>query len=168
MTEDSPGEHLDLDRELGFEPAVSDNAPAAADKRLPKTADGAGRLTSGRRRGVLRRKLTGVAVLIAALTTVGGGYALLAPTSGASDTNTSSQDIEQGRQLFMTSCITCHGANLQGVTGRGPTLVGVGSASVYFQVSTGRMPAVTQGPNNLRKPPKFTEQETRQLAGYVE
>lgn len=168
MTEDSPGEHLDLDRELGFEPAVSDNAPAEADKRLPKTADGAGRLTSGRRRGVLRRKLTGVAVLIAALTTVGGGYALLAPTSGASDTNTSSQDIEQGRQLFMTSCITCHGANLQGVTGRGPTLVGVGSASVYFQVSTGRMPAVTQGPNNLRKPPKFTEQETRQLAGYVE
>ncbi|HJQ00517.1 MAG TPA: cytochrome c [Jatrophihabitans sp.] len=162
MTEDPPGEDLDL--ALGFEPAVSDNV----DGRPTDDAAVTSSLSSRRRRGVLRRKLTGVAVLIAALTTVGGGYAMLAPTSGASDTNSSSQDIEHGRQLFMTSCITCHGANLQGVTGRGPTLVGVGSASVYFQVSTGRMPAVTQGPNNLRKPPKFTEQETRQIAAFVE
>jgi hypothetical protein len=82
MTEDSPSEHLDLDGELGFEPAVSDNAPAVA-----------GTAAAGKRRGLLRRKLTGVAVLIVALTTVGGGYALLAPTSGASDTASSSQDI---------------------------------------------------------------------------
>jgi ubiquinol-cytochrome c reductase cytochrome c subunit len=168
MTEDSPGEPLDLDRELGFEPAVADYAPALADRRLSKTTDAVGSVRASRRRGVLRRKLTGMAVLIAALTMVGGGYALLAPTSGASDTNSSSQDIEHGRQLFMTSCITCHGANLQGVAGRGPTLVGVGSASVYFQVSTGRMPAVTQGPNNLRKPPRYTEEETRQLAAFVQ
>jgi ubiquinol-cytochrome c reductase cytochrome c subunit len=54
------------------------------------------------------------------------------------------------------------------VDGRGPTLVGSGSAAAYIQVSTGRMPAVSQGANNLRKPSKFTEQEARQLAAYVE
>ncbi len=52
--------------------------------------------------------------------------------------------------------------------GRGPTLVGVGSASVYFQVSTGRMPAPNQGANEVRKPSKFTEEQTRQIAAYVQ
>ncbi len=151
----SPSEHLDADSELGFEPAVSDKAVQAA------------RGTASRRRRPLRRKLTGFAVLIGALTTIGGGYALLTPASGAADTSSSNADIEAGRQLFNVSCITCHGANLQGVEGRGPTLVGVGSAATYFQVSTGRMPAVTQGPNNLRKDPRFNEQQTRQLAAFV-
>lgn len=45
------------------------------------------------------------------------------------------------RSSMRTSCITCHGANLQGVSDRGPSLVGVGDAAVYFQVSSGRMPA---------------------------
>ena len=49
-----------------------------------------------------------------------------------------------------------------------PTLVGVGSASVYFQVSTGRMPAPEQGAYELRKPNRFTEQQTRQLAAFVQ
>ena len=43
-----------------------------------------------------------------------------------------------------SSCITCHGANLEGVAGRGPSLIGVGEAAVYFQVHTGRMPLVRQ------------------------
>ena len=42
------------------------------------------------------------------------------------------------------TCITCHGANLQGEQDRGPALIGVGSAAVYFQVSTGRMPLDAQ------------------------
>jgi ubiquinol-cytochrome c reductase cytochrome c subunit len=159
MTEDSsPRQYLDSDGEIGFEPAVSDNlAPA------PKPA-----ARRGAARSLVRRKVTGVAVLIAALSTVGGGYAMLAASSGAADTTSSSADIEQGRQLFETSCITCHGANLQGVQGRGPTLVGSGSAATYFQVSTGRMPAAAQGANNLRKQPKFTEVQTRQLAAFVQ
>ncbi|MEO6703733.1 MAG: cytochrome c [Jatrophihabitantaceae bacterium] len=159
MTDDcSPSEYSEADSEIGFDPVVSDNL-----RQTPKVA---GR--RGTERGLVRRKLTGVAVLIGALTTVGGGYAMLAPTSGAADTTSSAADIEQGRQLFQTSCITCHGANLQGVEGRGPTLVGSGSAATYFQVSTGRMPAVSQGANNVRKTPKFTEAETRQLAAYVQ
>lgn len=150
-------EFLDADSDLGFEPAVSDNRTGAA--RITR---------SPRRRSRLRRRLTSIAVLLGALTTVGGGYALLAPSSGAADTTSSSADIEQGRQLFRTSCITCHGANLQGVQGRGPTLVGAGSANTYFQVSTGRMPAPSQGPNEERKAPEFTEEQTRQLAAFVQ
>jgi ubiquinol-cytochrome c reductase cytochrome c subunit len=47
-------------------------------------------------------------------------------------------------------------------------LVGVGGAAVYFQVSTGRMPLAQQGAYAERKPSRFTEQQTEQLAAYVE
>jgi ubiquinol-cytochrome c reductase cytochrome c subunit len=155
MTDDVSSDFVDTDREFGFEPVVSDNLePISPARRRP-------------RRG-LRRRLAGFVLLAATLAAVGGGYALIAPATGASDTNSSNADIQAGRELFNTSCITCHGANLQGVPGRGPTLVGVGSASVYFQVSTGRMPAPNQGANELRKPAKFTEQQTRQLAAFVQ
>jgi ubiquinol-cytochrome c reductase cytochrome c subunit len=152
MTDDA---NVDADSELGFAPAVSDDRPRPLRNSAP------------RRRSSLRRRVTSIAILIGALTTVGGGYALLAPSSGADGPAVSSADMQKGRQLFETSCITCHGANLQGVTSRGPSLVGVGSAAAYFQVSTGRMPAVSQGANNVRKPAKFSEAETQWIAAYV-
>jgi ubiquinol-cytochrome c reductase cytochrome c subunit len=152
MTEES----LDAEDGYGFEPSVSDNAAPIAKPAARRT------------RGGLRRRLSGFGLLLGTLVAVGGGYALIAPTSGADDTTSSSADINTGRQLFSTSCITCHGANLQGVEGRGPTLVGVGAASTYFQVSTGRMPAPNQGAYELRKPARFTEQQTRQIAAYVQ
>ncbi|HEX4727213.1 MAG TPA: cytochrome c, partial [Jatrophihabitans sp.] len=104
MTEEDFEDGVEFEHALGFEPAVTDTAVDQPTPRMTKAGKGKGA-------GLLRRKVTGMAVLIVALTTVGGGYALLAPTSGASDTASSSQDIEQGRQLFETSCITCHGAN---------------------------------------------------------
>ncbi len=155
MTDDN----VDADAQLDFTPTVSDNDLGERRTRTPS-------VRSPKR--ALRRKLTSMVVLAGALLVVGGGYAALAQSSSADSTTSSAADVEAGRQLFETSCITCHGANLQGVNGRGPSLVGVGSASVYFQVSTGRMPAVSQGANNLRKTSKFTEQQTLQLAQYVE
>ena len=53
-------------------------------------------------------------------------------------------DVAQGKDLFIADCATCHGVAAQG-TSRGPSLVGVGAASVDFQVGTGRMPLA--GPN---------------------
>jgi ubiquinol-cytochrome c reductase cytochrome c subunit len=153
-------EYLDADGDLGFAPAVVDNAG--------RTAAAARTAVSARRRGGLRRRVTSLAVLVGALTVVGGGYAMLAPSSGADDTAATSQDVEAGRQLYNNSCITCHGANLEGVTGRGPTIVGTGSADVYFQVSTGRMPAPNQGAWEVRKIPKFNEQEILQLGAFVQ
>ncbi|MFL6163108.1 MAG: c-type cytochrome [Jatrophihabitantaceae bacterium] len=187
MTDEMSDDFVDADREYGFEPAVSDNldpikssraesgsaeyssaeySSAASDSAESGSAQRVAR--PGRQRRGLRRRFAGFVLLAATLGLVGGSYALIAPSSGAADTGSSNADIEAGRQLFNTSCITCHGANLQGVNGRGPTLVGVGGASVYFQVSTGRMPAPNQGANELRKPAKFTEQQTRQLAAFVQ
>jgi ubiquinol-cytochrome c reductase cytochrome c subunit len=154
----------DFEGELGFEPAVSvtgasaDDAPARANKRPA---------TPGRRRG-LRRRLGATAVLLGALASMGGAYAAFASSSSANDTGTSAEDIAAGRQLYQVSCITCHGRNLEGIKGQGPALIGVGSASVYFQVSTGRMPAARQGTTEERKVAKFNEEQTRQLAAFVQ
>ena len=76
--------------------------------------------------------------------------------------------ISAGKQLYETSCVTCHGANLQGVPDRGPSLLGVGDAAVYFQVSTGRMPAARGEAQALRKPPKFTTAQIDQLGAYIQ
>ena len=45
-----------------------------------------------------------------------------------------------GAQLYTTACATCHAANAGGTT-NGPSLRGVGAATLDFYLSTGRMPA---------------------------
>jgi ubiquinol-cytochrome c reductase cytochrome c subunit len=153
-------EDFDVDGELGFEPSVS--ATGAERSSAP-----AGKSKRGSRRR-LRRRLGAGAVLIGALVSMGGTYAAFASSSDSSSAASTADDIAAGRQLYQTSCITCHGANLQGVSDRAPSLLGVGGASVYFQVSTGRMPATGQGPEQDRKTAKFNEQQTNQLAAYIE
>ncbi|MEP6599140.1 MAG: c-type cytochrome [Actinomycetota bacterium] len=115
-----------------------------------------------------RRRFAGALVLATALTSMGGIYAAFASSSGASDNTTSQADIDAGRRLYETSCITCHGANLQGVEGRGVPIAGAGSAAAYFQISTGRMPLARQGAQALRGTPKFTQDEIDKLAAYVQ
>jgi ubiquinol-cytochrome c reductase cytochrome c subunit len=149
---------IDDDGELGFEPAVS---ATGADEGVKPA-----RKPRVKRRHSLRRRVAASAILLGALGAMGGAYAAFAATSGAQDSG--ADDIAAGHQLFQTSCITCHGANLEGVDGQGPSLVGVGSAAVYFQVITGRMPAAKQGAYEERKEAKFNEKQTEQLAAYVE
>jgi ubiquinol-cytochrome c reductase cytochrome c subunit len=128
--------------------------------------------TRSRRR--LRRRLSGAVALALALGVVGVGYSTVAAAAtpraqaGSSAPAEESVDIRKGRQLYEQSCITCHGPNLEGVEDRGPTLLGVGEAAVYFQVATGRMPVVRQEAQVERKPPRYTEAETLQLAAYVQ
>jgi ubiquinol-cytochrome c reductase cytochrome c subunit len=159
--EGAPVNDIDVESEFGFEPAVSATGATTDDgakKRKRTTGFG----------GSLRRRIGATVVLLAALASMGGVYAAFASTSGASDTGTGADDIAAGRQLFEVSCITCHGANLEGIKGQGPSLIGVGGASVYFQVSTGRMPASQQGAYEARKEAKFDELQTEQIAAYVE
>jgi len=144
--------------ELGFEPAVSATG-ADPERPAPKRK---------RTRSLWRRRVASGVALLVALGAVGGVYTVFAGSSGANDSRTSQQDVDAGRQLFNTACITCHGANLQGVPGRGPSLIGVGSAAVYFQVSTGRMPASAQGGSMPRKTSKFDGQQIDQLGAFVE
>jgi ubiquinol-cytochrome c reductase cytochrome c subunit len=169
VTEEPSETAADLDAELGFEPAVSSTGAddAAADTRARPVRRSSVRRPS-RRRGLLRRKIGAVGVLLCALTAVGGTYAAFAASSGAADSTDTAASVSAGRQMFDQSCITCHGANLQGVVDRGPSLVSVGGAAVYFQVITGRMPLAKQGADSPRKTPKFTDEQTRDLAAYVQ
>jgi len=74
--------------------------------------------------------------------------------------------IEEGRQLFLKGCSSCHGLNSEG-SSIAPSLIGVGAASVDFQVGTGRMPMADMSQQALRKKPLYTPDQIAALAEYV-
>ena len=74
--------------------------------------------------------------------------------------------IKEGKEIFARGCSSCHGLNAEGA-GAAPSLLGVGSASVDFQVGTGRMPMADMSQQAVRKPPVYDEYETAALAEYV-
>ncbi|MEU2614175.1 cytochrome c [Micromonospora sp. NPDC007271] len=115
-----------------------------------------------------RRRLGAAVRLAAALMLAGGAYTVFAPGVQAQDTPPLSAAANEGKALFDVSCVSCHGRNAQGVEGRGPSLIGVGSASVEFQVSTGRMPMARQEAQAPRKYPHFTDEQVRQLGQYIQ
>ena len=117
-----------------FPPSAS--AAGAPDPDVRKAA------ARQRRNRKIRRRTAGALALLVGL--VGAGLLASAITPNPQVATAANDDaalIREGQQIYQTSCITCHGANLQGVVDRGPSLIGVGEAAVYFQVSTGRMPA---------------------------
>jgi ubiquinol-cytochrome c reductase cytochrome c subunit len=114
------------------------------------------------------RRLSGFLVIGLALTLLGGIYALAAPGRSAAAEAGAPGDIEQGRRLYNQTCISCHGRNLQGVPGRGPSLIGVGGAAVDFQVTTGRMPAPRQEAQIPRRQPELDDKQAKQLAAFVQ
>ncbi|MBO3084164.1 cytochrome bc1 complex diheme cytochrome c subunit [Cellulomonas fengjieae] len=108
-----------------------------------------------------------VLLLLLALLLTGGLYAVLAPTSAdATPVKASTNDIATGEKLFQANCATCHGPAASG-TEDGPSLIGVGAASVDFQVGTGRMPMQANGPQALAKPVQFEQEQINQLAAFV-
>jgi ubiquinol-cytochrome c reductase cytochrome c subunit len=124
---------------------------------------------SDKSRRRLRRRLTGAVLLLVGLGVAGGLAATLTPAPQVAVADESqSALLRTGKQLFDTSCVSCHGANLQGEPGRGPSLIGVGEAAVYFQVSTGRMPAVRGEAQAVRKHPVFDEAQIDALGAYVQ
>jgi ubiquinol-cytochrome c reductase cytochrome c subunit len=116
-----------------------------------------------------RRRIGAAVRMLAALALAGGVYTAFAPGAFAEDNGQQlSNTAQEGKQLFDNSCITCHGRDAQGVPGRGPSLVGVGSASVQFQVGTGRMPMTRQESQAEEKKPQFNKDQTTQLAQYIQ
>ncbi len=126
-------------------------------------------VVKSRRQRKVRRRVTGTLVLMMGLLSAGFLASALTPTPQVA---TADQDsaalIREGKQLYDTSCVTCHGVNLQGVQDRGPSLIGVGEAAVYFQVSSGRMPAVRNEAQAIRKPPKFDNKQVDALGAYIQ
>ena len=113
-----------------------------------------------------RHPLATVALLTIGLLSTGGVYALFTTSATAGTSAAAEAQVEEGEKLFAANCATCHGMNLAGTT-QAPSLIGVGAASVDFQVGTGRMPLAVTGPQAEQKPVQFTEEHTAALAAFV-
>jgi ubiquinol-cytochrome c reductase cytochrome c subunit len=136
-----------------------------------KTADSAGESKAVRkqaRSSKRRRRISGLLALGVALIAVGALYSALAPEPQTAQAAQDPALIRKGEQIYNNTCITCHGDNLQGVPGRGPSLIGIGEAAVYFQTSTGRMPMAAQSAQAERKPPKLKPDEIDALSAFVD
>ncbi|MGK8465779.1 cytochrome bc1 complex diheme cytochrome c subunit [Nocardia cyriacigeorgica] len=143
---------------------MSSSPPSAPEPASP----GHGQASKTRRQRRVRRRIAGGLALLVGL--VGAGFLASALTPDpqiATANEDTSALIREGQQLYETSCITCHGANLQGVEDRGPSLIGVGEAAVYFQVSSGRMPMTRNEAQAERKPVKFDAHQTDAIGAYV-
>lgn len=116
---------------------------------------------SKRRRHAAARPL----VLFAALLMVGLGYSVVSPQQTSADTDMS-QQVEEGKALFNVTCSSCHGLNGEG-TSQGPSLIGVGTASVNFQVATGRMPAARPEAQIPARTPIYSDEQVDALAAYI-
>jgi ubiquinol-cytochrome c reductase cytochrome c subunit len=112
------------------------------------------------------RRFAGYLVIAGALLSVGSAYGLLTARPGTAAAGDPSQQVLQGKSLYLQGCSSCHGLAAEGGTDA-PSLIGVGSAAVDFQVSTGRMPMQQQEAQARRKPPRYTADETAALAAYI-
>lgn len=120
-----------------------------------------------------RHPLAGMVVLLLGLVLVGTAYSAFRPAVASESGKSDEQLINQGRQLYVVSCSSCHGMNGEGIltsregTNYGPPLVGVGAAAVDFQVGTGRMPLNAPSTQGEARAPVFTDSEIEALAAYV-
>jgi len=121
--------------------------------------------------GPVRRRIGTAARLLAALFIVGGLYTVFSPgvTATAEDEPPAvAATAAEGKKLYENYCINCHGLNAQGVPDRGPSLIGVGSAAVEFQVDTGRMPLARQEAQAERKPPQLNHAQALAIGAYIQ
>ncbi len=107
-------------------------------------------------------------VLLLALVATGGLYTLLSPgeAEASAAAPPSAEQVKDGQALFEANCATCHGLQAQG-SDAAPTLIGVGAASVDFQVGTGRMPLAASAQQAPEKEVQFNAEETAAMAAYV-
>ncbi len=74
---------------------------------------------------------------------------------------------QAGEELFEQVCSSCHMSDAQGGPAA-PSLIGVGSGTVDFWVTTGRMPAAT--PLSVQaqtKPPKLSKRQAAEIAAWI-
>jgi ubiquinol-cytochrome c reductase cytochrome c subunit len=118
---------------------------------------------------ILRRQslaaVAGVLAVSAVLMAIVGGRA-------AAQTPSNSDLVSQGKALYDTGCVSCHGPDGKGVTTpdgevRGPSVQSAGEAGVYYQLSTGRMPLADPHDEAVRKRPAYTDDEINALVAYV-
>jgi len=88
--------------------------------------------------------------------------ALLVPQLGGADS---------GADLYLQSCVTCHGRGGSGVPpgGKhfGPPLQGVGAQAADFYLTTGYMPVQRADQEPVRKSSPFSDAELRSLVQFI-
>jgi ubiquinol-cytochrome c reductase cytochrome c subunit len=112
-----------------------------------------------------RHPLAAAGLVLLALVITGAAYAAVLPDR-ADASQAVTEDVAAGRKLFLANCATCHGQNAEGRRDA-PSLVGVGAASVDFQVGTGRMPLAQSGPQAPKAPRRLSDDDIKKLAAYV-
>ena len=115
-----------------------------------------------------RHKFALPTLLLLALAGLGFTFsaATAAPAKNTMTASAKTTLIEEGQQIFLKGCTSCHGLNAEGGA-VAPSLIGVGAASVDFQVGTGRMPMQDMSQQAMRKAPVYNEEEVAALAAYV-
>ena len=114
-----------------------------------------------------RHRAAAPLLLIIALLGIGTTFNVASATiKSTPNTFSRSAAIDEGKQIFLKGCSSCHGLNAEGGA-IAPSLIGVGAASVDFQVGTGRMPMADMSTQAARKAPVYDARETAALAAYV-
>ena len=114
-----------------------------------------------------RHRAAAPTLLVFALLAIGTTFSVASATPNKSALALArSAVIEEGKQLFLKGCSSCHGLNAEGGA-IAPSLIGVGAASVDFQVATGRMPMADMSTQAMRKEPVYTPEQVAALAAYV-
>jgi ubiquinol-cytochrome c reductase cytochrome c subunit len=114
-----------------------------------------------------RHRAAGPILLVFALFTIGTTFQVAsAVNNDTTAVAVRSAAIDEGKQIFLKGCSSCHGLNAEG-GGIAPSLIGVGAASVDFQVGTGRMPLANMSAQAMRKPPIYNPEQVNALATYV-
>ncbi len=114
-----------------------------------------------------RHRIVAPLLLVLALLSIGTTFSVAGAATGAPITAAErSALIEEGQRIFLKGCSSCHGINLEG-SAIAPALLGVGAASVDFQVATGRMPVADMSAQIARKKPVYDEKQVEALAAYV-
>ena len=114
-----------------------------------------------------RHRFAGPVLLVFALFMIGTTFSVAsANTRLAAIVMSRTVAIDEGRQIFLKGCSSCHGLNAEG--GKiAPSLIGVGAAAVDFQVGTGRMPMADMSVQAMRKRPVYDPDQVAALAAYV-
>jgi ubiquinol-cytochrome c reductase cytochrome c subunit len=75
--------------------------------------------------------------------------------------------VQRGRDLYAGTCSICHGEDLRGVRGQGPSLLRAGAAATDFYLSTGRMPIADPTDEPVRSQPQYGARDIAALVAYV-
>jgi ubiquinol-cytochrome c reductase cytochrome c subunit len=133
------------------------------------------RPASGSSRRVARALLSASAILGAAIALnllFGPGDATAQEAGLGAQWAADDQLVDRGANLFGSHCALCHGESGRGLDQpgpqAGPSLIGVGAASVDFMIRSGRMP-MTDAQDRLRRgPQRFSDEDRQAIVAFIE